>query len=103
MGSHRLAGAWTQFKEQAKQHWGELPDGGFYEVERRRDSLARLIQERYGIERDEAIPAAWFPKGGANVGLGRAERDLPVASLLFINEARKLVVAFVRGFEQITG
>ena len=54
MGSHRLAGVWTQFKEQAKQHWGQLPDDNFEEIERRRDTLVLLIQEHYGVGRDEA-------------------------------------------------
>ena len=54
MAQHRLAGAWSQFKEQAKQRWGQFPDDSFHEVERHRDRLARLIQERCGVERDEA-------------------------------------------------
>ena len=54
MARHRLAGAWSQIKEQAKGHWGQLPNDILDEVECRRDSLACLIQERYGVERDEA-------------------------------------------------
>jgi uncharacterized protein YjbJ (UPF0337 family) len=54
MARHRLTGAWSQIKEQAKEHWGQLPNDIFDEVECRRDGLARLIQERYGVERDEA-------------------------------------------------
>lgn len=54
MRRHRLAGAWSQIKNQAKQHWGTLPDDDFEEVEKRRDRLASLLQARYGVERDEA-------------------------------------------------
>ena len=54
MARHRLAGAWSQIKEQAKEHWGQLPNDIFGEVECRCDSLARLIQERYRVEREEA-------------------------------------------------
>jgi uncharacterized protein YjbJ (UPF0337 family) len=54
MGLHRFGYAWTELKTRAKQHWGHLPDDDFTEVERRRDRLARLIQERYGVGRDEA-------------------------------------------------
>ena len=54
MSLHRLGYAWTELKSRAKQHWGRLPDDDLDEVERRRDRLARLIQERYGVGRDEA-------------------------------------------------
>jgi uncharacterized protein YjbJ (UPF0337 family) len=54
MAQHRLTGAWSQFKEQAKQHWGQIPDDSFHAVEQRRDRLARLMQERCGVERVEA-------------------------------------------------
>jgi uncharacterized protein YjbJ (UPF0337 family) len=54
MSWHRLGAAWTQMKGQAKQHWGKLPEDGFHEMDRRRDRLARLFQERYGVEREEA-------------------------------------------------
>jgi uncharacterized protein YjbJ (UPF0337 family) len=54
MSLHRLGYAWTELKVRAKQHWGRLPDDDLHEVERRRDRLAQLIQERYGVGRDEA-------------------------------------------------
>ena len=54
MAWHRLGVAWTHLKGRAKQHWGQLPEDTFEEMERRRDRLARLYQDRYGVERDEA-------------------------------------------------
>ena len=75
MGWHRLGAAWTQVKGQAKQHWGQLPDDDFQEMERRRDRLARLFQERYGVERDEAdrqIDQWLAPRGNASGLTGAA-------------------------------
>ena len=54
MAAHRLAGAWNLFKEQAKQHWGQLPEDRFHQLESRRERLAGLIQQRYGVAREEA-------------------------------------------------
>ena len=54
MARHGLTGAWSEFKEQAKLHWGQLPDDIFDAVECRRDGLARLLQKHYGVDRDEA-------------------------------------------------
>ena len=54
MAAHRLAGAWNLFKEQAKQHWGQLPEDRFHQLESRRERLAGLIQQRNGVAREEA-------------------------------------------------
>ncbi len=54
MNLHHLESALQPFRKQAKQEWGQLPVGGFHQLESRRDSLACLLQERYGVARDEA-------------------------------------------------
>ena len=54
MARHRLASIWSQIQKQAKQHWGELPYGEFGAIERRRDVLASLFQERFSMTREEA-------------------------------------------------
>ena len=54
MNLHHLESASQPFRKQAKQEWGQLPIGGFHQLESRRDSLACLLQERYGVARDEA-------------------------------------------------
>ena len=37
-----------------REELGKLPEDDFHEMESRRDRLARLFQERYGVEREEA-------------------------------------------------
>ena len=54
MKQHRLPGDSAELRSPAKRHLGQLPEDGFHELEYRRDKLARLIQEEYGVERDEA-------------------------------------------------
>ena len=75
MSWHRLSSVWTQVKGQAKRHWGKLPEDEFHEMERRRDRLARLFQERYGVEREEAdrqIDEWLAPSGNAAGRMGAA-------------------------------
>ena len=52
---NHIAGQWKQFQGKAKKQWGELTDSELLEVNGRYDILAEKIQERYGIEREEAI------------------------------------------------
>jgi len=54
MNWDRIEGNWKQFRGKAQQQWGKLTDDDMDYVEGRRDELAGKIQERYGIERDEA-------------------------------------------------
>jgi uncharacterized protein YjbJ (UPF0337 family) len=73
MSWNRLGGVWAQIKGQAKQHWGKLPEDDFHEVERRRDRLARLFQERHGMEREEAERQIdqWIAPCGGPAGMTR--------------------------------
>ena len=50
----QVAGQWKQFQGIAKKQWGELTDSELLEVNGRYDILAEKIQERYGIEIEEA-------------------------------------------------
>jgi uncharacterized protein YjbJ (UPF0337 family) len=52
--SPKEASFWKQFKGQARQQWGKLTDDELDQVEGRREELVGCIQEKYGIERDEA-------------------------------------------------
>jgi uncharacterized protein YjbJ (UPF0337 family) len=54
MNSDQASGNWKQFKGKIKEQWGKLTDDDLTAVEGRRDQLLGRIQERYGIERDEA-------------------------------------------------
>ena len=51
---NQVAGQWKQFRSKAKKQWGDLTDSELLEVDGRYDILAEKIQERYGIEREEA-------------------------------------------------
>jgi uncharacterized protein YjbJ (UPF0337 family) len=54
MNWDRIEGNWKQFKGRARQQWGKLTDDELEQIKGHRDELIGRIQERYGIERDEA-------------------------------------------------
>lgn len=49
-----LSGKWKQLRGQVKQKWGKLTDDELDRVEGRAEELAGLLQERYGLAREEA-------------------------------------------------
>jgi uncharacterized protein YjbJ (UPF0337 family) len=54
MNWDRVEGNWKQFMGQARQQWGKLTDNDLHKAAGRRDQLVGIIQERYGIAKDEA-------------------------------------------------
>ncbi|ABA56804.1 CsbD family protein [Nitrosococcus oceani] len=50
----QIEGNWKQFKGHARQKWGKLTDDEIDEAAGNKQILAGKIQERYGIEREEA-------------------------------------------------
>ncbi|WP_418319007.1 CsbD family protein [Piscinibacter sakaiensis] len=54
MNWDRIEGNWKQIKGKAKVQWGKLTDDDLDVVAGNRQQLAGKIQERYGIEKDEA-------------------------------------------------
>lgn len=54
MNWDQIEGKWKQFKGEAKQQWGKLTDDELDRAAGKRDELEGLIQERYGIAREEA-------------------------------------------------
>ncbi|WP_295852467.1 CsbD family protein [uncultured Xylophilus sp.] len=54
MNNDRLEGNWKQFKGKVKEQWGKLTDDDLDVIEGKRDQLLGRIQERHGIDRDEA-------------------------------------------------
>lgn len=49
-----LAGKWKQLKGEVRNKWGRLTDDELDQVGGNAEKLVGLIQERYGIARDEA-------------------------------------------------
>ena len=47
-------GKWNEYRGKAQQQWGKLSDDDLDRAKGRRTELAGLIQQRYGLERDEA-------------------------------------------------
>lgn len=47
-------GNWKQFKGEVKKQWGELTDDQLDQAEGSHEKLVGVIQEQYGIARDEA-------------------------------------------------
>ena len=54
MNRDTLKGQWKQVKGRAKETWGRLTDDELLRVEGNADRLAGLVQERYGVTREEA-------------------------------------------------
>lgn len=47
-------GKWTQFKGKMRENWGKLTDDEIEETKGNGQQLAGLLQERYGLAKDEA-------------------------------------------------
>lgn len=54
MNSDTLKGQWKQISGRAKAAWGSLTDDDLKRIEGDQQRLEGLIQERYGITREEA-------------------------------------------------
>ena len=54
MNWDRISGNWKQFKGNLRTQWGKLTDDDLEQAKGHRDSLVGRIQERYGINKDEA-------------------------------------------------
>jgi uncharacterized protein YjbJ (UPF0337 family) len=54
MNSDTLQGQWTQLKGLAREKWGKLTNDDIDMIHGRAEQLVGKIQERYGIQRDEA-------------------------------------------------
>jgi len=54
VNSDQIKGKWTQLKGSVKAKWGDLTDDDLAEIEGETEKLAGKLQERYGIEREEA-------------------------------------------------
>ena len=50
----RIEGNWRQFKGRVKQQWGKLTDDDIDRINGRREELEGVLQETYGIAKDQA-------------------------------------------------
>ena len=54
MNSDQVQGKWLQWKGAAKAQWGKLTDDDLTRIHGKRDHLVGLVQERYGVGKEEA-------------------------------------------------
>ena len=54
MNKDTVQGNFTQLKGKIKQQWGKLTDDEIDQMEGHAEILAGRLQERYGLEREEA-------------------------------------------------
>jgi uncharacterized protein YjbJ (UPF0337 family) len=54
MNWDRVEGNWKVFKGKVRQHWGHLTDDDLDVIEGNRMQLAGRLQERYGLQKEEA-------------------------------------------------
>ena len=49
-----VKGDWKQFSGKVKEKWGSLTDDDLAKINGQREQLEGMLQERYGIAKDEA-------------------------------------------------
>lgn len=54
MNWDQIEGKWKQMAGSARAHWGKLTDDDWTTLTGKRDQLVGVIQERYGIAKEEA-------------------------------------------------
>ncbi len=54
MNWDQVKGNWTQIKGKVKEKWGKLTDDDLTRSRGRREQLAGKLQERYGIDKEQA-------------------------------------------------
>jgi uncharacterized protein YjbJ (UPF0337 family) len=54
MNWDRIEGKWKQFTGAARSRWGKLTDDDLQNLTGQKDQLVGMIQERYGIAKEEA-------------------------------------------------
>jgi uncharacterized protein YjbJ (UPF0337 family) len=54
MNADQIEGNWKQFSGKVKEKWGKLTDDDLTRIAGKKDQLVGMIQERYGIKKEEA-------------------------------------------------
>ncbi|MFH1806041.1 MAG: CsbD family protein [Pseudomonadota bacterium] len=64
MNWDQIEGKWKQLRGSAKEEWGKLTDDDLDRVEGKREKLIGVVQETYGINREEADKqiSRWFDR-----------------------------------------
>ena len=77
MNWDQLKGQWKQSKGKIREKWGKLTDDDFEMIAGQRDQLIGVIQERYGIAKEEAQNQAdSFVHGLAYQEAGAADAEI---------------------------
>lgn len=74
MNQDRLLGSWHQVVGHAKEGWGLLTHDRAVAHAGRRERLAGLLQQRYGVARDEAAHAISAWERARRAGFRRRQR-----------------------------
>jgi len=54
MNWDQIEGKWKELKGSAKEKWGKLTDDELTQLKGKRDRLAGMIQNKYGVAKEEA-------------------------------------------------
>ena len=54
MNWDQIEGKWTEFKGAIKERWGKFTDDELVQLKGKRDQLAGMIQNKYGVAKEEA-------------------------------------------------
>ena len=54
MNWDQMQGKWKQIRGSVREHWGKVTDDDFAQIAGNRDKFIGIIQERYGIAKEEA-------------------------------------------------
>jgi len=54
MNWDQIQGSWRQLQGQIKSKWGKLTDNDLTVIAGKRDQLAGMLQEKYGLAKEQA-------------------------------------------------
>ncbi|MDD3266359.1 MAG: CsbD family protein [Burkholderiales bacterium] len=54
MNADIIKGKWKEFKGKLKEKWGDITDDELLQIEGNSDKIYGVLQQRYGLGRDEA-------------------------------------------------
>jgi uncharacterized protein YjbJ (UPF0337 family) len=54
MNWDRIEGKWKEFSGRVREQWGKLTDDDLQVIHGKREKLAGMLQQRYGIAKEEA-------------------------------------------------